>query len=101
MEEGTWMPLLYLVSGFTGLLYEIVWSRIFALHLGHTSGAISTVLAAFMGGLAIGSLAGGRVANRLTLARAFRVYGVLELTIAATALLMPWAVRATIPLLSA
>jgi spermidine synthase len=95
------MSLLYLVSGFTGLLYEIVWARVLALQLGHTSGAISTVLAAFMGGLAAGSLAGGRFAGRLTSAQAFRVYAALELLVAAAALVMPWAVRASIPLLSA
>jgi spermidine synthase len=95
------MSLLYLVSGFTGLLYEIVWSRVLALHLGHTTGAVSTVLAAFMGGLAAGSLVGGRFAGRLTPAQAFRAYAVLELLVAATALAMPWAVRASIPLLSA
>src|SRR5262249_51759682 len=41
----------YTASGAAALVYEVTWTRLFALHLGHTVGAASTVLAAFMGGL--------------------------------------------------
>ena len=51
--------LLYLLSGFSGLLYKIVWARLLSLHIGHTAGAVSTVLAAFMGGLAVGAFVAG------------------------------------------
>src|SRR5205823_5704187 len=51
--------------------------------------AISTVLAAFMGGLAIGSFVGGRRAD--TARRPLRIYGFVELGVGLTALLTPWA----------
>jgi spermidine synthase len=54
--------------------------------------AATTVLAAFMGGLAIGSFAAGRLADRV--AAPLRWFGLAELTIAGTALLTPWLLQA-------
>src|SRR5262245_48184324 len=54
------LVLLYSVSGAAALVYEVVWTRLLALQLGHTVAAASTVLAAFMGGLAIGAWIAGR-----------------------------------------
>ena len=51
------------VSGFAGLGYQIVWTRQAALWLGHESAAVLAVVAAFFGGLAVGSLATG-IAHR-------------------------------------
>ena len=53
-------------SGFAALVYEIAWTRLLTLHLGHTTAAVSTVTAAFMGGLALGSALAARTADRLT-----------------------------------
>ena len=94
------MILLYLLSGFAGLLYEITWSRLLALQLGHTSGAISTVLAAFMGGLAAGAFFGGRAASGVTPAQALRLYAYLELLVAACAIALPLVLRAASPILA-
>lgn len=58
--------LLVFLSGFAGLFYEVVWSRLFGLIFGNTTLAISSVLPAFMLGLA-GSLLIGRLAGRLDL----------------------------------
>lgn len=46
----------FLLSGATGLLYQVVWLRLLTPILGQTVYAITTVLAAFMAGLALGSL---------------------------------------------
>src|SRR5436309_3333682 len=46
--------LLYAASGAAALVYEVAWTRLLTLQLGHTVAAASTVLAAFMGGLAAG-----------------------------------------------
>ena len=81
------LPLLYLlffVSGSCGLIFEIVWIRGLGLQFGTTAPAISTVLAAFMGGLALGNLLLGPVADRH--ARPLRLYCWLEVGIAASAL---------------
>ena len=52
--------LLYAASGAAALVYEVAWTRLLTLQMGHTVAAASTVLAAFMGGLALGSWLGGR-----------------------------------------
>jgi spermidine synthase len=51
----------YAVSGAAALVYQVAWTRLFSLQLGHTTAASSTVLAAFMGGLAAGAWIGGNV----------------------------------------
>ena len=56
---------LLLLSGAAGLIYQVAWVRLLGLSFGVTVHAISTVLAAFMGGLAIGSVVGGRLADRI------------------------------------
>ncbi|KQW43826.1 hypothetical protein ASD88_15280 [Pelomonas sp. Root662] len=47
-------------SGFAGLGYQIVWTQQFGLVLGHESAAVLAVVAAFFGGLSVGSLLLGR-----------------------------------------
>jgi spermidine synthase len=91
--------LLYTASGAAALVYEVTWTRLFSLQLGHTVAAASTVLAAFMGGLAIGAWLAG-VASAHVRWTALRTYALLELVIAACALLLPMALRATVPLLA-
>ena len=54
----------FAVSGASALIYEVVWTRTISLVLGSTVYAISTMLATFMAGLAIGSFFGGKVSDR-------------------------------------
>jgi spermidine synthase len=93
--------LLFGLSGAAALIYEVVWTRLLTLQMGQGVAAASTVLAAFMGGLAGGAAAGGRVGQRLAPSSALRAYAWLEVAIAVLALLLPWALRATVPLLAA
>ncbi len=79
---------LFLFSGVSGLVYEIVWSRMFALVLGTTVYAVATVLAVFMGGLALGSWLFGKLADRPG-ANGVRIYGWLELIIGLFAIVLP------------
>ena len=53
--------LLFFASGISGLMYQVVWLRMLSRLLGVTIYATSTVLAAFMGGLALGSFFIGRL----------------------------------------
>jgi len=48
-----------LVSGFAGLGYEAIWTRLFAVSLGSEIQAVLSVLAALFAGIALGSLAFG------------------------------------------
>ena len=89
----------YALSGCAALVYEVVWTRLLTLHLGHSASAVSTVLAAFMGGMGAGALVGG-AALRRPAARALRIYAGLEGVVAVCALAMPIALGAVTPLLA-
>lgn len=52
----------FLVSGFSALVYEVVWTRQLSLAFGSTAVASSTCLAAYLGGLALGAYWFGRLA---------------------------------------
>src|SRR5215212_7848695 len=90
--------LLYAASGAAALVYEVTWTRLLTLQLGHTVAAASTVLAAFMGGLALGAWIAGSFESRRagdaaqdTRRTALRAYALLEVGAAAAALLLPLA----------
>ena len=79
--------LCFVVSGATGLIYEVLWARMLGLVFGATTLAVSTVLAAFMGGLALGSALAGKLAPRIR--KPVATYGLMEIGIAVYALLVP------------
>lgn len=79
--------LLFFLSGFSALVYELIWQRLLHLVFGVSTLAVSAVLAAFMGGLALGGLLFGRMADRSR--RPERGYALLEGAIAGSALLVP------------
>ncbi len=78
---------LFFITGITGLILQVAWTRLFVTVFGSTTHAVSTVLAAFMAGLALGSIILGRMADRFK--RPILVYGVIELLIGIYALFMP------------
>ncbi len=73
------------------MLYETAWSREFAFVFGTSELAVVAVLAAYMGGLALGAAIAARWAPRIR--RPILAYGVLELAIALWAIALPYAVR--------
>src|SRR2546423_2803024 len=83
----TLIGLCFVLSGATGLIYEVLWARMLGLVFGATTLAVSTVLAAFMGGLALGSALAGRTGASIK--RPVRAYGLLEIGIALYALAVP------------
>src|ERR1700733_11937045 len=56
----------FVVSGFTGLIYESIWSHYLKLFLGHAAYAQTLVLAIFMGGMALGSWAVAHYSFRIS-----------------------------------
>ncbi|NQT36889.1 MAG: hypothetical protein HQ581_05345, partial [Planctomycetes bacterium] len=76
---------LLFASGFTGLIYEVLWMKQLGLLFGNTSHAAATTLSAFFLGLAVGGLFWGRRAAGMS--RPLRGYAMLEAGIAATAML--------------
>jgi spermidine synthase len=81
---------IYAASGAAALVYEVTWTRLLTLEMGHTVSAVSTVLAAFMGGLAIGAWIAGRIAVRNRL----HAYASLEIFVALVALALPFLLAA-------
>jgi spermidine synthase len=80
------------LSGAAALIYEVVWTRKLSTIMGSSTYALSTMLAAFMLGLALGGLIGGLLVPRLN--RHLRVFAICEIAIGLSAL-------ATIPLITA
>lgn len=83
---------LFLLSGATALCYEVAWTRHLVLVFGSTTRAVALILAAYMLGLALGSEAGGRLADRVR--RPAIVYALAEGLIGLYAFAFPWMVGA-------
>ena len=86
--DAVWAILLcFFASGVSGLVYQVVWVRELVLVFGATTFAVSTVLTAFMGGLALGSYYFGRRSE--TVVRPLRLYGLIEIGIGLYGLAVP------------
>jgi spermidine synthase len=71
--------LLYFLSGASALIYEIVWARMLGLIVGTAVTAWAAVLVAYMGGMALGSAIGGKVADKAK--RPLLIFALCELGI--------------------
>lgn len=60
----TFLLFFFFLTGVTGLVYELLWTRMLILVFGSTQFAITTVLTTFMIGLALGSLIFGRISDK-------------------------------------
>ena len=77
-----WLYLLFFLSGFPALIYQIVWQRTLFTIYGVNVESVTIVVSAFMLGLGIGSLAGGRISKSPSVSRLL-LFGAIELGIAA------------------
>jgi spermidine synthase len=87
---------LFFVSGISGLIYETVWLRILSRVIGVTTYATAVTLAAFMLGLALGSILFGKLADKRN--NQLLLYCILQGAIATTAFLTPALFRVSIEL---
>ncbi len=92
---------LTLLTGFTGLVYEVAWQKYLATLLGSHSAATASVLGIFLGGLSLGYALFGRVSRRLVesgrdgfASNPLAVYGAVEASIGVWALLFPFSFAA-------
>lgn len=67
---------IFVLSGFSGLIYESIWSHYLKLFLGHAAYAQALVLAIFMGGMAGGAALAARLGHRVR--NALLAYAVVE-----------------------
>ncbi|MCL6647961.1 MAG: fused MFS/spermidine synthase [Chloroflexi bacterium] len=87
------------LSGASGLIYQVVWFRLLGTIFGVTIYATSAVLAAFMAGLALGSLLAARVADRVR--RPLLAYALVEVAIGGCGFASLWALDQLQPLYQA
>ena len=81
------LALLYLLSGFTALVYEVVWSRYLETLLGSSTLSTSFIIASFLGGISLGSFFFGKILTSPQ--QATRTYAILEIGISLFALFIP------------
>jgi len=81
------IALAFWLSGFAGLMHEIVWSKLLAGVIGTTAHAQAAVLVVYMGGLALGALLFGKRSD--SHGRSLRTYMWLELAIAGYCITLP------------
>src|SRR5262245_27115370 len=87
--------ILFFLSGVAGLVYEVTWTRLLRLPMGNTVHSMTTVLAAFMGGLALGAWIAGRWIERG--GSPLGTYAKLEAAIGVFCFVLPWLVQAETP----
>ena len=59
LQSRFWVLIFFFISGATGLIYEVVWTRLLTRVMGNTHYSIATVLTIFMAGLGLGGLPWG------------------------------------------
>ena len=96
LQSRFWVLIFFFISGATGLVYEVVWTRLLTRVMGNTHYSIATVLTIFMAGLALGSYLGGRWIDRRKNPLFF--YAVLEAAIGLYCLLVPSLIESASPL---
>jgi spermidine synthase len=106
-RAGTWLLWIFVLSGFSGLIYQSIWTQYLGLFLGHSSYAQSLVLILFMGGMAIGAWLVSRWSSRVR--RPLLAYALIEVVIGLFGLcfdglyqgLTGWAYTQLLPMLPA
>jgi spermidine synthase len=78
---------LFFLSGASGLVYQVIWVRLLTRIFGTTTFAVSTLLAAFMGGLGLGSYVAARFLMRRR--SPLLLFGLLEIGVGAYAVTLP------------
>lgn len=73
--------LVFCASGVAALLYQVIWQRMLAIFSGADVFSATVIVAAFMGGLGVGNIAGGHVADRVSRRASLILFGVAELAV--------------------
>jgi predicted membrane-bound spermidine synthase len=71
----------FFLSGFAALLYQVIWQRLLVIFSGADVYSVTIIVAAFMVGLGLGSLAGGRLADRIGPRRSLWGFAIAELCV--------------------
>jgi predicted MFS family arabinose efflux permease len=79
--ENLLLSALFLFSGMPALIYQVVWQRVLFSIYGVNAESVAVVVSAFMLGLGLGSIAGGRLSSRFP-RQGILIFGFAELGIA-------------------
>ena len=91
-KRARWYFAFFLGSGLCSLVYEVIWLRLAMSRFGVTTALVSLMLSVYMAGLALGSWGAGWLSRALAgrPERSFlRLYGVAELVIGSSVLVVP------------
>lgn len=91
-----WYFAFFIISGFCGLVYEVVWVRLAMASFGVTTALVSIVISTFMAGLGLGSWAAGRLSRRalrIPGIRMLRLYAAAEFLVGISSLAVPYQFR--------
>jgi len=91
-----WFFAFFIVSGFCGLVYEVVWLRLAMASFGVTTALASIVISMFMAGLGLGSWGAGRLTSRILSGngpRVLRFYSIAELLVGISSLAVPFELK--------
>ena len=92
ISDLRWYFGFFVVSGFCGLVYEIVWLRLAMASFGVTTALASIVISMFMAGLGLGSWGAGALTRRVLAAngpRSLRFYAVAEFIVGISSIAVP------------
>ncbi len=81
---------LFAATGFSALTLQVTWQRVISLHSGVDLASTTTVVAAFLGGLGLGSLLGGRLADRVGARRSLQFFAGANVAIGVFAAISTW-----------
>ena len=87
-----WFFGFFVVSGFCGLVYEVVWLRLAMASFGVTTALVSIVISMFMAGLGLGSWGAGKLTHRVLAwdgRRLLRLYAIAELCVGISSAAVP------------
>ncbi len=97
------LAVVFVLSGLSALIYQSAWQRLLSLSAGMDLYSVTAVVGAFMAGLGLGNIAGGRLADRLSPTRSVVAYsvaeGLLALSGASSPWTLPWLSKVVAPLL--
>jgi spermidine synthase len=98
-RDALFILICFFLSGIAGLVYEVLWVRIFGKVIGSAPLAVASVLTVFMAGLALGSYIASQKVDRIhTKGDLLWLYGLLECGIGVYGLLLPFFVKYVKPL---
>jgi len=76
---------IFAVTGFASMIYELAWTRAIALALGSSTYSFSTMLATFLFGIALGSILFSLLSSRMSFG--FSTFGWIEVGVALTSII--------------